>query len=229
MVCCLFLVFCTFLPVFFWSSTTLFQMAATKRNSGKDPSRFVDKWVKLPASFWGKEWALETFGADYEKKFDVVKLHAFKQGNRANAPAFLFKLNNNEEFHLPLKELLAFDKQGLVTGTIFGFVLSGARKNTFWWFFGSGQPKQARKQTRVQKAVQKKNTSLPRAQYWYGIVDIIRVVVVLKSEECCWGVLCSFGLTLTTLFLTHFFVVVHHFTRKKANNHSKHLYKPAKT
>lgn len=134
--------FLCFLKIFFahfLSSTTFLRDGGKRKPPPKDQARFVGHYVKLPKEFRGKDWASKTYGPGYAKKFDVVKLTSFKKGSRGHDPAYLFTLGNEHDYHLPLKEVIAFDELGLVSGLVLRLAQSGARKIVNFVFFGRGK------------------------------------------------------------------------------------------
>lgn len=64
----------------------------------------------------GEKWAKKTVGADYKTAYDVVELHTFKKGGKRHLDSFLFDFQDDRDFYLPVKELLVYDQNGLVTG-----------------------------------------------------------------------------------------------------------------
>ena len=100
-------------------------MSTKKATLSASKDRFLNHYVKLPKTFFGEDWAKDTYGADYKKMYDLVKLCAFKKRGRGHQDCYLFELGNDSDYHLSMKDLLSFDAKGLVYSTTFHFVLSG--------------------------------------------------------------------------------------------------------
>ena len=92
--------------------------AATNKNT-----RFLQHWIKLPVTFFGESWAKGTYGKAYKAKYDLVQLTEFKNGGRGFEDCYLFEWTDGDMFHLPVKELLKFNKNGLVYGKDILFLL----------------------------------------------------------------------------------------------------------
>lgn len=102
-------------------------MAAKKTSASNIEARFLNYFVKLPKTFWGEKWAKKTVGAAYKTAYDVVELHTFKKGGKGHEDSFLFDYQDEHDFYLPVKELLEYNKKGLVTGWHFFSV------ELVWW------------------------------------------------------------------------------------------------
>ena len=111
-----------------------------KKQSANLPPSLLNHWVKLPKNFWGEAWAKNEYRPRYKKMFDVLQLHGFKKGGAGHADSYLFKLGNEEEFHLPRLELVGFDKNGLVSGTSIAVVCWLTVKRSNSPFFAADKP-----------------------------------------------------------------------------------------
>lgn len=89
-------------------------MSTKKASSSANKDRFLNHYVKLPKTFFGEDWAKDTYGADYKKMYDLVQLCAFKEGGRVHQDCYLFELGNDSDYHLSMEDLLSFDAKGLV-------------------------------------------------------------------------------------------------------------------
>lgn len=98
-------------------------MSTKKPTLSANKNRFLNHYVKLPKTFFGEDWAKDTYGADYKKMYDLVKLYAFKNGGRGFEDCYLFEWTDGDMYHLPVKELLKFNKNGLVYGRDILFLL----------------------------------------------------------------------------------------------------------
>lgn len=135
--------FCLFLPILHFAILHFFNfrdMVTKKKQSSNLPPPFLNHWVKLPKNFWGEAWAKNEYRPGYKKMFDVLQLHGFKKGGAGHADSYLFKLGNEEEFHLPRLELVGFDKNGLVSGTSIAVVCWLTVKRSNSPFFAADKP-----------------------------------------------------------------------------------------
>ena len=76
----------------------------TMLSANKD--RFLNHYVKLPKTFFGEDWAKETYGADYKKMYDLVKLYAFKKGGRGHQVVAFLAAMLTKIFFLRFMKLL---------------------------------------------------------------------------------------------------------------------------
>ena len=97
---------------------------ATKSSAATNKhTRFLQHWVKLPVTFFGESWAKDTYGKAYKDTFDLVQLKEFKKGGRGFEDCYLFEWTYGVMYHLPSKELMQFNKNGLVYGMDILFLL----------------------------------------------------------------------------------------------------------
>ena len=97
-------------------------MASKKKTSRVTKTRFLNQFVEIPRTFFGEKWAKDTYGPDYQGTYAVAELHTFKKGDRGHEDCYLFDLEDSDQYHLPLDELIALDEKGLVHGNNFHFV-----------------------------------------------------------------------------------------------------------
>ena len=84
--------------------------------SSSSDSRYLDWILKLPATWWGEEWAQDRYGSDCDKHFDKVKLFAFLPGSAKTEPAYKFDCGRTKNNVIGMTDLDSFNGQGLLSG-----------------------------------------------------------------------------------------------------------------
>jgi len=79
-------------------------------------SRYLHWILKLPATWWGEEWAQDKYGSDYDKHFDRVRLSAYLPGSSKTEPAYKFDCGRTKNNVIGITDLDSFNGQGLLSG-----------------------------------------------------------------------------------------------------------------
>jgi hypothetical protein len=84
--------------------------------SSSSGSVCLDWILKLPATWWGEEWAQDKYGSDYDKHFDRVKLSAYLLGWTKTEPAYKLDCGRTKNNVIGITDLDRFNGQGLLSG-----------------------------------------------------------------------------------------------------------------
>ena len=84
--------------------------------SSSPDSIYFNWFLKLPATWWGTEWAKDKYGPEYDKHFDRMKLFAYLPGSTKTEPAYKFDWCSTKNYVIGISDLNLFNGQGLLLG-----------------------------------------------------------------------------------------------------------------
>jgi hypothetical protein len=84
--------------------------------SSSSETDYTNWFLKLPATWWGEDWAKSKYGSDYDKKFDLVRLTTYIPGTQKTEPAYKFDLGKTKNNVTGITDLRRFNDLGYLSG-----------------------------------------------------------------------------------------------------------------
>ena len=83
-----------------------------------DLRSLVGKYIRLPATVWGEEWAKENHGSSWKTHFDVCRITKHFPRKSGYHESLEFQFNDGSKYSMTAREARDYHKKGLFQGTL---------------------------------------------------------------------------------------------------------------